>query len=138
MADSTLKAVLAEKREALLEAAGPPAPSLEVMTYRCGLAAGAGHAMMQALEAALSFHERAGLYGNASTEEEPGNCPHDPDSGLHFEDAGEPGEWLCQGKPEGARCSGCGESPDGEYVPWPCEEYQAIAAALGVKEDGST
>jgi hypothetical protein len=82
----------------------------------------------RAAAAALGFHERVPLYGNAATGDEPAACPHDPDDALHFEDAGEPGEWLCRGKPEGAACSSCAE--DGLPVAWPCPEYSAIAAAL--------
>jgi hypothetical protein len=80
----------------------------------------------RAVNAALRFHERTALYGNAATEGEPGNCPHDPDDALHFEGDG---EWLCEGRPEGAVCSTCTE--DGLPVAWPCPEYAAITAALG-------
>lgn len=84
--------------------------------------------LLAALDAALSHHERIPLYGNAATEDEPGACPHDPDSGLHFES--DDGEWLCEGKPEGAVCSSCVDGEGGERLPWPCDEYAGILAAL--------
>jgi hypothetical protein len=89
----------------------------------------AGRRMLRTLEAALKFHQREPLYGNAATEEAPGNCPHHPDSPLHFEGDS---EWLCEGKPEGAVCSACTE--DGLPVEWPCPEYKAILAELTGKE----
>jgi hypothetical protein len=87
--------------------------------------------LLAGLEAALRFHDRVGLYGNAATEEEPGNCPHHPDSDLHFEDADGSGEWLCEGRPEGAVCSSCTE--DGERMEWPCPEYESIIKAVSGK-----
>jgi hypothetical protein len=91
-----------------------------------------GERVLAATEAALRHHHRTSLYGNAATDDEPGACPHDPDSPLHFEGDG---EWLCEGKPEGAVCSACTE--DGLPVAWPCPEYSAIAAALtGKGADG--
>ncbi len=84
-----------------------------------------------AVEAALACHQRTGLYGNAATDGEPDACPHDPDSPLHFEGDG---EWLCEGKPEGAVCSSCTE--DGLPVAFPCPEYSAILAALTGKAAG--
>ena len=90
--------------------------------------------LLAAVEAALGHHKRVPLYGNAATGDEPGACPHDPDSPLHFEDGDGSGEWLCEGKPEGAACSSCTE--DGLPAGWPCPEYSAIAAALtGKKAD---
>jgi hypothetical protein len=86
--------------------------------------------------AALKHHRPEPLYGNASTEGEPGACPHDPDSPLHFEADDGSGEWLCEGRPEGVVCS-CTESADGEQVPWPCDEVADILAALTGKEAGS-
>jgi hypothetical protein len=86
--------------------------------------------LLAAVEAALGFHERVNLYGNAATEGEPGNCPHHPDSPLHFEDGDGSGEWLCEGKPEGAVCSTCVDGEGGERIDWPCSEYAAILAAL--------
>jgi hypothetical protein len=91
--------------------------------HDCALKALAG------VEAALKHHQRVPLYGSASTEEEPGACPHDPDSFLHFEADDGSGEWLCEGKTEGAACS-CTESADGEQLPYPCDEVTAILAAL--------
>lgn len=139
MADDPLAGVLAKKREALAAAWAvlertPPrtlAPSL-------GIAAGVASTTMDAVEVALSFHERVNLYGNASTEGEPGNCPHHPDSDLHFEDGDGSGEWLCEGKPEGAVCSSCVDGEGGERVDWPCPEYSAILSALTGKaaDDG--
>jgi hypothetical protein len=90
----------------------------------------AGRRMSRALGAALKFHQRVPLYGNASTEGEPGACPHDPDSGLHFEDGAGSGEWLCEGRPEGAVCSACVDGEGGERLDWPCPEYTAILTAL--------
>jgi hypothetical protein len=83
--------------------------------------------LLAAIEAVLEHHQRVPLYGNAATDDEPGNCPHDPDSPLHFEDPGST-EWLCRGWPEGAVCSSCAE--DGERATWPCPQYAAILAAL--------
>jgi hypothetical protein len=86
--------------------------------------------LLGAVEAALACHQRTALYGNAATDDEPDACPHDPDDALHFEDADEPGEWLCEGKPEGAVCSSCVDGEGGERMEWPCPEYSAILAAL--------
>lgn len=86
--------------------------------------------LLAAVEAAVGFHGRVNLYGNASTEGEPGNCPHDPDSHLHFEDPDGSGEWLCEGKPEGAVCSSCVDGQGGDSIDWPCPEYSGILAAL--------
>jgi hypothetical protein len=83
-----------------------------------------------AVEAALSHHKRDPLYGNAATEGEPGNCPHDPDSPLHFEAGDGSGEWLCEGRPEGTVCGSCTDGPCGDRLEWPCPEYLAILAAL--------
>lgn len=96
------------------------------------------HRAAAAVEAALGFHERVSLYGNAATEDEPGNCPHHPDSDLHFEGGDGSGEWLCEGKPEGAVCSSCidADGADGEHADWPCPEYEAILAALTGKGAG--
>jgi hypothetical protein len=80
-----------------------------------------------ALGAALSFHQRVNLYGNAATGDEPGACPHDPDAACHFDGDG---EWLCEGKPEGAVCSTCVDGQGGDRLEWPCPEYSAILAAL--------
>jgi len=136
MADDALAAV-ARLREEMIESANALLPGLDPVR---AFAAGGLHASaMKALagvEAALSFHERIGLYGNASTEEEPGNCPHHPDSDLHFEDGDGSGEWLCEGRPEGAVCSTCVDGEGGERVDWPCPEYEAILAALTGKAAG--
>jgi hypothetical protein len=139
MADDPLTAALGERRALLKAAASPDTTSVSRVTveFRLGLAIGAAHAFDAALKAALKFHQRVPLYGNASTEGEPGACSHDPGSPLHFEDPDEPGEWLCEGKPEGAACSGCPGSPDGEYADWPCPEYEAILAALAGEEAGN-
>jgi hypothetical protein len=136
MADDALKAALDERRALLAAAALPDTTSVSRITveFRLGLAIGAAHAFDAALRAALKFHERVNLYGNASTEDEPGNCPHHPDSPLHFEDGDGSGEWLCEGKPEGAVCPACTE--DGLPVEWPCPEYEAILAALTGKGKG--
>lgn len=40
------------------------------------------------------------------------------------------GEWLCEGKPEGAVCETCIDGEGGERVEWPCEEYRDLLAAL--------
>ena len=86
--------------------------------------------LLKALEAALGNHRREPLYGNAATDDEPGACPHDPDSPLHFEAGDGSGEWLCEGKPEGAVCETCIDGEGGERTDWPCPEYEAILAAL--------
>ena len=96
----------------------------------CIRSAGDVPRLLAAVEAALSYHQRVPLYGNASTDGEPGNCPHDPDDGLHFEYVDEPGEWLCQGSPEGAVCASCTVDAAGERAPWPCDEYAALLGAL--------
>jgi hypothetical protein len=127
--DDKLTAALAENRDALAAAWSvlgrtPPrtlAPSL-------GISAGIASMALDALDTALKFHQRVPLYGNAATDDEPGACPHDPDDACHFEDADEPGEWLCRGKPEGAVCPSCTE--DGLPVAFPCPEYSAILTAL--------
>lgn len=93
--------------------------------------------LLAAVEAAAKFHQRLPLYGTAATEEKPGACPHDPDSDLHFEDGNEPGEWLCEGKPEGAVCSTCVDGEGGERLEWPCLEYEAILAALTGRGKGN-
>lgn len=116
-----------------LEAAARAFPAQGLDPARASYAAGTLHGnalkALAALDAALSHHQRVPLYGNASTDGEPGNCPHDPDDeGWHFEDP-DSGEWLCQGRPEGVACS-CTLSPDGERVPWPCDEARDILAAL--------
>jgi hypothetical protein len=86
--------------------------------------------LLAAVDAALSHHKRDPLYGNAATEGEPGNCPHDPDSPLHFEAGDGSGEWLCEGRPEGTVCGSCTDGPCGDRLEWPCPEYLAILAAL--------
>lgn len=93
--------------------------------------------LLAAVDAALACHQRVNLYGNAATGEEPGACPHDPDSPLHFEPTDEPGEWLCEGRPEGAVCSSCVDGEGGERIDWPCPEHEAILGALtGKAADG--
>jgi hypothetical protein len=89
--------------------------------------------LLAALDAALKHHQRTPLYGDASTLENPGACPHDPeqDRDCHFES--NDGEWLCGGQPEGFACS-CTQLPDGERIPYPCDEVAAILAALTGKE----
>ena len=128
MADEAA-AVLETLREAVETAAGALLPGLDLERL---LAAETLHVAalkgLAAAEAALKCHERYPLYGNAATEEEPGNCPHDPDSGLHFEADDGSGEWLCEGSPEGAICRA---HPDADGpVDWPCWEYAAVLAAL--------
>lgn len=100
----------------------PAAPRRVVMKH--------APALLKAVEAALKNHRREPLYGNAATEGEPGACPHDPDSSLHFEAGDGSGDWLCEGKPEGAICESCTDREGGERVDWPCQEYQDIRAAL--------
>jgi hypothetical protein len=139
MTDDALAAV-ARLREEIIEFANVFVPGLDP---RGALAAGGLHEhalrLADGLEAALRCHERVNLYGNASTEGEPGNCPHHPDSDLHFEDGDGSGEWLCEGRPEGAVCSTCidADGADGEHADWRCPEYEAILAALtGKAADG--
>jgi len=138
MADDELAAELVKIEGSILQAeqAGM-GRNLERTIYTHGLVTGTARRLSRAVEAALGFHERVGLYGNASTEEEPGNCPHHPDSDLHFEDADGSGEWLCEGRPEGAVCSSCVDGEGGERIDWPCPEYEAILKALtGKAADG--
>lgn len=128
MADEA-PAVLARLREETLAVVNAVLPGADPRT---ALALGAlhEHALrgFAAAEAALKFHERYPLYGGAATEGEPGNCPHDPDSDLHFEADDGSGEWLCEGKPEGEICQA---HPDADGpVDWPCWEYEAVLAAL--------
>lgn len=125
MADDPIAAALAEKRIALV--GGTPDQCYE-----------AGQVLLGALNAALKHHRREPLYGNAATEGEPDACPHDPDSDLHFEAGDGSGEWLCEGRPEGAVCESCFDCEGGERVDWPCQEYRDIRAALlGEDSDGS-
>jgi len=90
--------------------------------------------LLAAIEAALKHHQPVPLFGKASAEEDPDACPHDPgeDWDCHFEDP-DSGEWLCEETTAGAVCS-CTESPDGERVPWPCDEVADILAALTGKD----
>jgi hypothetical protein len=125
-------AALARLREEAADIASGLVPSLDPrQAYAAGALHGCTLKAFNAVEAALRHHQRVPLYGNASTEDEPGACPHDPDSPLHFEGDG---EWLCEGKPEGAACS-CAESADGEQLPYPCDEVAAILAALTGETD---
>lgn len=133
MADDKLTAKLGDAREAI--AAMPREFGvLPLNEARASFAAGAlwgiAEQLLAGVEAALNHHERVNLYGNAATEDEPGNCPHHTDSDLHFEDGDGSGEWLCEGRPEGAVCSSCVDGEGGERVDWPCPEYQAILTAL--------
>lgn len=138
MADNTLAPRLAELRADLLLAASDASDStITTILFRLGLALGVADTAMKAVEAALRCHECVNLYGNAATEGEPGNCPHHPDSDLHFEDGDGSGEWLCEGRPEGAVCTTCVDGEGGERIDWPCPEYEAILAALtGKAADG--
>ena len=129
-AAAKLAALRESWEEACSAAHGGAAVEKPLLTAARLIEAGDGLAkVIAALDAALSHHQRVPLYGLASTEEEPGNCPHDPerDWDCHFES--DDGEWLCGGKPEGAVCS-CTVSPDGERVPYPCDEVADILAAL--------
>jgi hypothetical protein len=140
MTDDEMTSRLAQLRADLLTAAADAdGATITTVLFRLGLALGVADTAMKAVEAVLGFHERVGLYGNAATEGEPGNCPHHPDSDLHFEDGDGSGEWLCEGRPEGAVCSSCtdADGADGEHADWPCAEYEAILAALtGKAADG--
>jgi hypothetical protein len=133
VADDPLSAALAGIR-AELEAAALAFPAGGLDPARGALAAGTLHGIaLKALAAvgeARSFHRPERLYGNAATEEEPGACPHDPDSALHFEADDGSGEWLCEGKVEDTVCSSCIDGEGGERVKWPCGEYAAVLAAL--------
>jgi hypothetical protein len=86
--------------------------------------------LLKALEAALKFHEPRQLHKLAFNPDGTPRCGHDPDSDpdAHYE--GDDGLWYCEDLPAGVACSGCPESPDGEYADWPCDEYKAILAAL--------
>lgn len=125
-----LSAALAEIRADMIAVVNQVLHGLDPMRA-AGIGALHGRALkaLDAVDAALRHHQRVPLYGNAATADKPGNCPHDPerDWDCHFES--DDGEWLCEGKPEGAACS-CGASPDGERTPWPCDEVADILAAL--------
>ena len=117
MADDELKSRLGRLRADLLTAgADADGATITTVLFRLGVALGVAGTAMKAVEAALGFHERVNLYGNAATEAEPGNCPHDPDSRLHFEDSDGSGEWLCEGRPEGAVCSTCVDGEGGVAI----------------------
>jgi hypothetical protein len=140
VADDPLPAALAGIR-AELEAAALAFPAGGLDPARAALAAGTLHGnalkALAAVDAARSFHERVPLYGNAATGEKPGNCPHDPDAACHFEADDGSGEWLCEGRPEGAVCSTCVDGEGGDRADWQCTEYAAILAALtGKGNDG--
>lgn len=121
-------AMLARLREEALQIASLLVPALDAtQAYRAGAFTDCAWRAFAAAEAALRHHQPVPLYGNASTEDEPGACPHDPDAGCHFES--DDGEWLCELKREGTACS-CTESADGERIPWPCDEVTDILAAL--------
>lgn len=130
MADEAVTA-LARLQEEMIEAANALLPGLDP---KRAFAAGALHACalkaLAAAGAALEHHRREPFYGNAATEDELGACPHDPDSPLHFEAGDGSGEWLCEGKPEGAVCESCTDGEGGERTDWPCDEYRDILAAL--------
>jgi hypothetical protein len=131
MPDDKLAAALSAKREALAAAWSVlDWSSSRTLAPALGVAAGIACMALDALEAALKFHQCAGLCGLAATEDEPDACPHDPDSPLHFEDGDGSGEWLCEGRPEGAVCSTCVDGEGGGRTDWPCPECAAILAAL--------
>lgn len=57
MAEDLLAAAVAEKRAALITATQDASDAtITDMLFRCGLAAGAGHAFMRAVEAVLEMH----------------------------------------------------------------------------------
>jgi hypothetical protein len=130
VADDPLSAALAEIRKrrevTFADPAGKGRPDL-ILAIK--VARDDAPRLLSAIDAALKHHQPEPLYGNAATEGEPGACPHDPDSPLHFDAADGSGDWLCEGRPEGVVCS-CTESSDGEQVPWPCDEVADILAAL--------
>ena len=132
MADGSLSSAVAEIKHHHRQHLSANFPAPGICVKRCaGSWPCEAYRAAAAVEAALGFHQRVDLYGNAATGDEPGACPHDPDDPLHFEDTEEPGEWLCEGKPEGAVCSTCVDGEGGERLDWPCPEYLAIAAPLG-------
>lgn len=90
--------------------------------------------LLAAVDAALKFHQPRQLHELAFNPDGTPRCGHDPDSDpdAHYE--GDDGLWYCESLPDGVTCSGCPESPDGEYADWPCDEYRAILAALTGKE----
>jgi hypothetical protein len=69
-----------------------------------------------------AMHYPLPLCGPASEVDNPGVCPHDPESDWdeHFE--ADDGTWCCTSNALGTECR-CG-------APWKCEEYEAILAAL--------
>jgi hypothetical protein len=91
--------------------------------------------LLKAVEAALKFHEPRQLHELAFDPRGNPRCGHDPDTDpdAHYE-GDDDGELYCESLPDGVACSGCPESPDGEYADWPCDEYTAILAALTGKE----
>ena len=127
----TAASALAGLREEMIQAVSDLVPALGPReAYTAGVLHACALKALAAADAALGRHQRLPLYGNAATEEEPGSCPHHPDSDLHFESGDEGGEWLCEGKPEGAVCSTCIDGEGGGRVEWPCSEYAAILAPL--------
>lgn len=121
MADNPMSAALAEIRERHRDI------DCAAVAY---LSAGDIPRLLSAVEAALKFHQPRQLYERAFDPKGNPRCGHstetDPD--VHYE--GDDGEWYCVDLPGGVACSGCAESPDGEYAEWPCDEYTAILAAL--------
>jgi hypothetical protein len=74
-----------------------------------------------------AMHYPLPICGPASEDDNPGACPHDPESDWdeHFE--ADDGTWCCTSNALGTECR-CGE-------PWKCEEYEAILTALTGKEE---
>lgn len=133
MADDPLAATLGHIRQEIEMASLGPMPTAPRRVVKCH-----APALLKAAEAALKHHQRIPVYGYAATETDPDACPHDPerDWDCHFENPDEPGELLCGHMPEGVVCS-CTETPDGERIPWPCDEVADILAALtGEGADG--
>ena len=124
-------ATLARLREEMIEAANALLPGLDP---KRAFAAGALHACalkaFDSASAALKFHQPRQLHELAFNPDGTPRCGHDPDSDpdAHYE--GDDGLWYCESLPDGVACSGCPESPDGEYSDWPCGEYTDILAAL--------
>lgn len=81
---------------------------------------------LAAVDAAREHHKP--LPGPASSNDDPYECPHRPDDPRHFWGGESGDDWLC-GYPAQRVCS-CFESPDGNRLPWPCDELNDILAAL--------
>jgi hypothetical protein len=130
-------AALARLREEAAAIASGLVPSLDA---RQAFAAGALHSCtlkaFAAVDAALNYHRPVQLYGVTECFNGSPGCDHGPDydGDVHFE--GDDGLWRCRDKPTVVICPAC-LNEDAEGVIFPCDEYNAILAALtGETGDG--